>query len=106
MSAQGGGGVCMLVPARCTMPHCSPWACAHPHHLTAAAPPPLCAAPHPQLEVGQVQPPVEQEAGYTGVAAPKRRRVEEAPAAVLDEAPPKVPLCVAGCPVMRAWVWA
>jgi hypothetical protein len=50
-----------------------------------------------QLPVTNVRPPVEDSTGYTGVAAPKRKRVEEEP--TLDQAPPKVCLmqhmCVA-----------
>jgi hypothetical protein len=41
-----------------------------------------------QLPIASVRPPVEDTTGYTGVAAPKRKRVEEEP--TLDQAPPKV----------------
>jgi hypothetical protein len=51
-------------------------------HLCCAV---LCCV---QLPLASVRPPVEDEAGYTGVAAPKRKRVQETP--VVDEAPPKV----------------
>jgi hypothetical protein len=41
-----------------------------------------------QLPLASVRPPVEDEGGYTGVQAPKRKRVQETP--VVEEAPPKV----------------
>jgi hypothetical protein len=41
-----------------------------------------------QLPIASVRPPLEDTTGYTGVAAPKRKRVEEEP--TLDQAPPKV----------------
>lgn len=40
-----------------------------------------------ELPLSSVRPPVEEDGGYTGVAAPKRKRVQETP--VVDEAPPK-----------------
>lgn len=45
-----------------------------------------------QLPLESVRPPVEEEGGYTGVAAPKRKRVQETP--VVEEAPPKVRIVV------------
>lgn len=51
-------------------------------------PPPLMLCSACQLPLSSVRPPVEEDSGYTGVAAPKRKRVQETP--VVDEAPPKV----------------
>ncbi|WIA16543.1 hypothetical protein OEZ85_013217 [Tetradesmus obliquus] len=40
-----------------------------------------------ELPAASVRPPLEDSSGYTGVAAPKRKRVEEEP--TVDQAPPK-----------------
>jgi hypothetical protein len=54
-----------------------------------------------QLPLASVRPPVEEEGGYTGVQAPKRKRVQETP--VVEEAPPKVHLGGGGESVTRSY---
>lgn len=69
----------------CVCPCCARCCSLQPRMRTACAAPGACRA---QLPYTSVRPPVEEAGGYSGVAAPKRKRVEEEP--LVDDAPPKV----------------